>query len=89
MQMRREVGEKGQIVLPKDIREYLNIKPGTRVIFEVRGGEVVIKPEKSGREFVEDFCNVPKLKKRLTVKELKKIYEEQLEERNHNVLHRR
>lgn len=80
--MRREVGEKGQIVLPKDIREYLNIRPGTTVIFEVRGGEVVIKPEKSGREFVEYFCNTSKkLKKPLTIKELKESIEEQYEER--------
>ncbi len=89
MHMRREVGEKGQVVLPKDIRDYLNIKPGTKVIFEVRGNEIVIKPEKSGKEFVDDFCNVPKLKKRLSVKGLKRLYEEQLEGRNRNVLHRR
>ena len=80
--MKREVGEKGQVVLPKDIREYLDIKPGSTVVFEVREGEIVIRPEKKGRDFVEDFCSVPKLKKKLTVKDLERIYEEQLEERN-------
>ncbi len=78
MQMKRAVGEKGQIVLPKDIRDYLNIKPGTRVIFEVRGKEVVIKLERTGTEFVEYFCKTSsKLKKSVTAKEIKKTIEEQ------------
>ena len=78
MEMKREVGEKGQIVLPKDIRDYVGIKPGSKVIFEVRGKEIIIKAEKTGREFVEDFCNVPK-KVKLDIKKIKKILEEQYE----------
>ncbi len=78
MQMKREVGEKGQIVLPKDIREYLNIKPGSKVSFEIKGGDVVIKPLKTGKEFVEYFCTTSKkLKKPLTIKEIKKTLEGQ------------
>ncbi len=81
MKMKREVGEKGQIVIPKDIREYAGIKPGSSVIFEIKGKEVIIKPEKTGKEFVEDFCNVPKnLRKDLDIKKIKKILDEQHEE---------
>lgn len=80
MEMKRAVGEKGQVVLPKDVRDYLGIKPGSTVIFEVKGKEIVIKPEKSGEEFVKDFLNVPKLKKPLTTKQIKKILDEQYEE---------
>lgn len=80
MEMKRAVGEKGQIVLPKDVRDYLGIKPGSKVIFEVKGKEIVIKPEKSGEEFVKDFLNVPKLKKPLTTKQIKKILDKQYEE---------
>jgi len=81
MQIKRTVGEKGQVVLPKDIRDYVGIKPGSEVIFEVRGKEIVVRPQKSGKEFVEDFCNVPKnLRKNITVKDIKKILEEQYEE---------
>jgi len=81
MEMKREVGEKGQIVLPKDIRDYVGIKPGSKVVFEVRGKEIIIKPEKSGKEFVEDFVNVPKkLRKSLNIKKIKKILDEQYEE---------
>lgn len=78
MQMKRTVGEKGQVVVPKDIREYIGIKPGSEVIFEVRGKEVVLKLQKSGKEFVEDFCNVPKkLRKNITIKDIKKMLDEQ------------
>ena len=80
MHIKREVGEKGQVVIPKDVREFLNIKPGSRVVFEVREGEAVIKPEKTGKEFVEYFCKTSKkLKKSPTIKELKKMIDEQYE----------
>lgn len=74
MNIKRTLGEKGQVVVPKDIREHLGIKPGSEVIFEVRGNEAVIRPSKSPREIVEDFCSLrKKLRKRLTLKDLKRI----------------
>ena len=36
------VGAKGQVVIPKKIRAMFQIKPGTRVHFEARDGEVVL-----------------------------------------------
>lgn len=79
--MKREVGEKGQIVLPKDIRDYLNIRPGSKIGFEIKGGEVIIKPVMTGKEFVEYFCSTSKkLKKPLSPKQIKKILDEQYEE---------
>ncbi len=38
------VGAKGQVVIPKKIRAMFNIKPGTRVHFEARNGEIVLTP---------------------------------------------
>ena len=38
------VGAKGQVVIPKKIRVMFNIKPGTRVHFEARHGEIVLTP---------------------------------------------
>lgn len=74
MNIKRTVGEKGQVVVPKDIREHLGMKPGTEVIFEVRGEEVVLRPGLDPKKFVEDFCSIrKKVKKRMTLKELKKI----------------
>lgn len=77
MIIKREIGEKGQVVIPKDIREMLNLRKGEKVVFEIRDKEVVIKTEENPEEFLRDFLDVPKLKKRMTPKEFKKIYEEQ------------
>jgi len=52
----RRVGQKGQIVIPKVIREFLAVGPGDAVILEVRGREVLIRPRVEPVEFVEDFC---------------------------------
>ncbi len=81
MQMRRTFDEKGQVVLPKDIREYLSIKPGSEVVFEVENNYVTIKPLRTPEEIVEDFCNVPmSLRKNINVKDIKKMLDEQYEE---------
>ncbi|MDV3278445.1 MAG: AbrB/MazE/SpoVT family DNA-binding domain-containing protein [Nitrososphaerales archaeon] len=37
------VGEKGQVVIPKDVREKAGIREGTDVTVEFRNGEVVVR----------------------------------------------
>ncbi|MBC7719015.1 MAG: AbrB/MazE/SpoVT family DNA-binding domain-containing protein [Chitinophagaceae bacterium] len=39
------VSSKGQVTLPAAMRAKLGIAPGSRIQFEVRGNELVIKPE--------------------------------------------
>lgn len=78
MQIKRTLSEKGQIVLPKDIREYLGLKPGSEIVFEIRDKEIVIKLKKDPKKFVEEFCDAPKkLKKPI---DEKKLLEKQIEE---------
>ncbi len=79
MIIKREIGEKGQVVIPKDIREHLGLNIGVNIIFEVRDNEVVLRKEEDGKKFLRDFLNVPKIKRKIDVKELKKIYGEQYE----------
>jgi len=38
-----KMSKKGQIVIPKDIREKFGIKPGDAVIFKVQGNKVIIE----------------------------------------------
>ena len=78
----RIVGKKGQVSIPKEIREKFGIKEGTKVVFEVRGNEIVIKPEKSGKDFVEDWCSIvkKKLSEPIDLKKLKEDYYEQVNE---------
>ncbi|TES93098.1 MAG: AbrB/MazE/SpoVT family DNA-binding domain-containing protein, partial [Candidatus Cloacimonadota bacterium] len=40
------VTRKGQVTIPKDIRDFLEIETGDKVIFEIRGEDVIIIPVK-------------------------------------------
>ncbi len=76
----RNVGPKGQVVIPKRMREALGLKPGVEVVFELRDKEIVIKkPEVSG-SYAEYFMTTssPKLKKMI---DIKKLIEEEVDER--------
>jgi len=78
----RVVGKKGQVTIPKEIREKFGLREGEKVVFEVRGDEIVIKPEKSGKDYVEELISV--VKKKLEAPEpaeLKRLYYGQVEER--------
>lgn len=70
---------KGQITIPKRIREKLNLEPGDRVVFFEREGEIVLQPIKhtlldlrgsvKSREVPEDFEDVRQtVKNRLSEK---------------------
>lgn len=38
------LSSKGQVTIPKEVREFLGVKAGDGVRFEIRGDEVVIRP---------------------------------------------
>ena len=42
--MTHRVGPKGQVVIPKDIRDRLGIAPGTEVVFTETPGGVQVRP---------------------------------------------
>jgi len=76
MRFVREIGEKGQVVIPVDIRHMLGLTPRQRVVFEVQNNEVTMKQENNAEQSMKEFLSLPKLKKPLTLKDLKKIEEE-------------
>jgi len=41
------VTSKGQVTIPKAIRDFLHIRPNDRVDFVVEGGQVVVRPAKT------------------------------------------
>ncbi|MBI2574354.1 AbrB/MazE/SpoVT family DNA-binding domain-containing protein [Candidatus Woesearchaeota archaeon] len=82
MLVRRTVGARGQVVLPKDIRQQFGIGEGTEITFESKDSEIVIKPAKTPEQAVEEFCRTSrKVKMGDGAKWVKKAIEEQLEER--------
>jgi antitoxin PrlF len=47
--MSTNVTSKGQVTVPKKVRDYLGLKPGMAVSFErLASGEVVLRPAKAG-----------------------------------------
>jgi AbrB family looped-hinge helix DNA binding protein len=79
MRIRRKIGQKGQIVIPKVIRESAGIEPGDDILMEVKENEVVIRPGTDPEAFVESFCSVTKRK--LTKKlDLEKLLQQEAED---------
>jgi len=80
MILKRTIGPKGQVVIPKDVRKHLGVEPGSEVIFEVRENEVVMKPTKAPGDVVDEYVSIvtSKLKNRIQLEQI--IEEEALEE---------
>ena len=77
---KRNVGQKGQVVIPKQMRDALGLKPGVEITLELRDKEIVIKKPEVKGSYTEYFITTssPKLKKEVNLKEL---FEEEVEER--------
>lgn len=77
----KNVGSKGQVVIPKRMREALGLKPGVEVTLELRDHEIVIKKPQVSGNYTEYFITTshPKLNKRVNIKEL---IADEVEERN-------
>lgn len=90
MIVKRAIGERGQFVVPKDIREQLGLRPGTEVTVEVKGNEMVVKSAKTPQEIVEEFCSSSRRIeiKGDPVKWIKKRLDEQYEEEYRDILRR-
>ena len=63
------VSSKGQIAIPKAIRDALNLSEGAKLTLEVKGGDIVLSKEPAwrklqgagaGRELMSAFANVKK-----------------------------
>lgn len=52
------VTTKGQLVIPARIRRKLGIKPGTKVCFVERGGEILFQPVT--KEYIKSVCGMLK-----------------------------
>ena len=69
---RKSVGPKGQIVIPKQLRDALGLKPGVEVVLEMKNDEIVISKPKIEGNYTEYFISTsaPKLKKLVNIKEI-------------------
>ncbi len=60
--MKRRLGPKGQVVIPKEIREKLRLNEGATLTFEVSGKTILVT-----EEFVEQVLSVKGKKSRKLV----------------------
>ncbi|MHA1732992.1 MAG: AbrB/MazE/SpoVT family DNA-binding domain-containing protein [Promethearchaeota archaeon] len=71
MTFKRKVGPKGQVVIPKDLRDQLGLRPGSVVGMELGDGAIVIKPPPEPLEYLKRFTGTPrKLEKRIDIERL-------------------
>jgi len=77
MEFERKVGERGQVVIPKEIRDMLGIKAGARVTIYLKGNAIVLHPKSSLLERARRLKAIARRRKaRLSLKEIEGILEE-------------
>jgi len=77
MKSRMRVGEKGQVVIPKVIREQTGIKEGTEVFVEARDGAVTIRRANPPTENYVDYFTATYSRKLGHEVDIKKLLEEE------------
>jgi AbrB family looped-hinge helix DNA binding protein len=55
--MRGAISRQGQVTIPKHVRDALGLKPGDRLEFAVRGGELVGRKKRDGVD-LEGFVGI-------------------------------
>lgn len=69
------VEEKGRILIPKSLREELDLKPGKKLLIEKRDKEIILKPAIDIRKFISELRGCVK-KSKIKPKEIKRIWRE-------------
>ena len=68
----KNIGPKGQVVIPKRMRDALGLKPGVDVIIESRGDEIVIARPRIEGNYTEYYLSTSssKLKEPVDIKKI-------------------
>lgn len=53
MQREAKITSKGQITLPREVRQALGVNPGDKIVFEQNGKEVSVRPVRSKSLFAK------------------------------------
>ena len=70
------IGQKGQVVLPKELRDVIGILPGDRVIFDIQDGKLVLTPVPT--RTTSDLFGILRMSKPMNVNEARQDYQNHL-----------
>jgi AbrB family looped-hinge helix DNA binding protein len=84
MEKKMKIGPKGQVVIPKDIRDITGIKENTEVIVSLKGDKIIIKTAKPLTESYSKYYISTYSKKLKDYIDINKILDE---EYGRNILH--
>jgi len=69
-----EVEERGRILIPKELREELHLRPGQKLLIERKGKEIIVKAPIDASEFISELQGCVK-KSSIKPTNIKKIWE--------------
>jgi AbrB family looped-hinge helix DNA binding protein len=64
MKVKGRVGPKGQVVIPKELRDEFKIMPGDEVTFDASEDVIYIYPPSDPKKFVQEFINAVQRKRK-------------------------
>ncbi len=73
------IGPKGQVVLPKSVRQALGVTSGDRVVFSLEGDRVVLTPVPA--RTAAKLRGILRVEQSVDLKEARRAYQEHLAER--------
>ena len=79
LKMKMEIGPKGQVVIPKEMRDKKKIFPGDEVLVELSDAGILI--EKPTRDIIADFERIAKSGKSINKVYSDKDYAEMMKQR--------
>ncbi len=47
--------KRGRVVIPKEVRDMLGLKPNQRLLIEVKNGEIVLRPAFDAKKFIREL----------------------------------
>ena len=80
-----KISQKGEIVIPKELRDELGLRSGTDLIIKRENNHLIIDRAKDPMKIVEEFCSLGKKyglnPQDFTPKKIKKLIDSEYEER--------
>jgi len=67
------IDERGRVVIPKELRQKIGLKPDQKVVIEARGEEIILKPAANVGKFAKELKGCVRGSK-LKPSELKEIW---------------